>query len=268
MLNPTGENTMYQQAMRQPAARPQIGVDLLRRFDPLALSPLTRDRAAYHFLKRALDLTVATLALLVLCPVMALAAVLIILDSGWPVIFAQQRIGALRWTREGFAYWRRSTFTCYKFRSMAKGANPSRHQAFATAFIRNDHQTMAAVQGNDNGIHKLVDDPRVTRVGRFLRKSSLDELPQLWNVLKGDMSLVGPRPPISYEVDEYKPWHWQRLQTQPGLTGLWQVTARSSAEFDEMVELDIQYIKRQSFWLDLKILLKTPLVVLSGKGAH
>lgn len=118
-----------------------------------------------------------------------------------------------------------------------------------------------------NGVRKLVHDPRVTRLGAFLRKTSLDELPQLWNVLKGDISLVGPRPPIPYEVEMYEPWHRRRLSTIPGVTGLWQITARSSVDFDEMVELDLEYIERQSFWLDLKILLQTPLAILKTRGA-
>ena len=124
------------------------------------------------------------------------------------------------------------------------------------------------MEGDDNSTHKMIKDPRVTRLGRILRKASLDELPQLWNILIGEMSLVGPRPAILYELAEYRPWHFQRLQAKPGLSGLWQVTARSSVEFDEMVKLDIEYIKHQSLWLDLKIILKTPIVVLSGKGAH
>ncbi len=115
---------------------------------------------------------------------------------------------------------------------------------------------------------RSADDNRLTRLGRWLRETSLDELPQLWNVLKGDMSLVGPRPPLPYEVEMYEPWHCQRLAARPGITGLWQVTARSSADFDEMVQLDINYIQHQSLWLDLKILLKTPIAVLSGKGAE
>lgn len=293
---------MYQQVMRrrtiqQQAMRQQISLDLVRRFDPLAVSPLTGDRAAYYFLKRALDVTVAALALVILSPLMALIGLLIVLGSGWPAVFAQERVGPRRWTRGGFAYWRRTSFTCYKFRTMVQNADPHVHRAFVQAFIRNDREGMAAVQrlcgeassgpdsafaqafvrGDGGGtaaaqreesqLCKLVHDPRVTRLGRFLRRSSLDELPQLWNVLRGDMSLVGPRPPIPYEVDEYEPWHRQRLKTKPGLTGLWQVTARSSADFDEMVRLDIQYIEHQSLWLDLKILLKTPRAVLSGKGA-
>jgi lipopolysaccharide/colanic/teichoic acid biosynthesis glycosyltransferase len=125
---------------------------------------------------------------------------------------------------------------------------------------------MAALQGGDTEVRKLVNDPRVTRVGRFLRKISLDELPQLWNVLKGDMSLVGPRPPIPYEVQEYTPRQRRRLETIQGLTGWWQVTARSAAAFDKMVDLDIWYIEHQSFWLDLRILLSTPLVLVLGRG--
>jgi lipopolysaccharide/colanic/teichoic acid biosynthesis glycosyltransferase len=117
-------------------------------------------------------------------------------------------------------------------------------------------------------VRKLVKDARVTTLGRFLRKSSLDELPQFWNVLKGDMSLVGPRPPIPYEVEMYRDWHHERLAAQPGVTGLWQVTARSSADFDEMVRLDIHYVEHLSFWLDLKILIMTPLAVLNGNGAE
>jgi lipopolysaccharide/colanic/teichoic acid biosynthesis glycosyltransferase len=263
---------MHQHILGQAVAggtveREQIDLGLLQRFDPLALSPLVRDRAFYYAFKRALDISVAALALIVLAPVMALIAVLIVLDSGWPVVFAQGRVGARRWTREGYSYWRQTTFTCYKFRSMVRDADPSVHLAYVKAFIGNDCQRMAALQNGTTQTYKLVGDPRVTRVGRWLRKSSLDELPQLWNVLRGDLSLVGPRPPIPYEVDEYKPWHRRRLQTKPGLTGLWQVTARSSADFDAMVGLDIQYIENQSFWLDLKILVKTPLAVLSGKGA-
>ncbi len=245
----------------------QIGLDLLWKFDPLALSVLGRDRTLYYFFKRMLDVSVAAVALVILSPLMAVIALAIILDSGWPVIFAQKRVGAQRWTRAGYSYWRRTPFTFYKFRSMVRDADPSMHIAFVKAFMSNDRERMAALQGEDTQAYKLVRDPRVTRLGKFLRKFSLDELPQLWNVLKGDMSLVGPRPPIAYEVDEYKSWHQRRLGAKPGLTGLWQVAARSSVDFDEMVRLDIQYIENQSFWLDLRILMETPFAVLSGKGA-
>jgi lipopolysaccharide/colanic/teichoic acid biosynthesis glycosyltransferase len=258
---------VYQQAIPYQAGRSRVDVDLLRRFDPLALSPLLKDRVFYHFFKRVLDVIVCVLALVVLAPVMAVVAVFVVLDSGWPIIFTQERTGARRWTRDSYSYWQRTAFTCYKFRSMVQAADPSLHQAFVKAFIHNDREKMTALQGRDTQTRKLVDDPRVTRVGRFLRKTSLDELPQLWNVLKGEMSLVGPRPSISYEVDEYERWHLYRLQCKPGITGLWQVTARSSTDFDDMVRLDIEYIQHQSFWLDLKILFKTPGAVISCKGA-
>ena len=118
-------------------------------------------------------------------------------------------------------------------------------------------------------IFKLIDDPRVTRLGRLLRKTSLDELPQLWNVLKGEMSLVGPRPPLAYEVEQYKLWHRRRvLEVRPGITGLWQVTGRSRTTFDEMVRLDLRYARSRSLWTDFKILLATPRAVIAGRGAH
>ena len=126
---------------------------------------------------------------------------------------------------------------------------------------------MDSIQGNGSSARKLVGDKRVTRIGKFLRRSSLDEFPQLWNVIKGDMSLVGPRPAISYETEIYENWHRKRLMVKPGVTGLWQVTSRSSAEFDEMVRMDIWYIEHRSFLLDLKILMKTPLAIFSAKGA-
>jgi lipopolysaccharide/colanic/teichoic acid biosynthesis glycosyltransferase len=245
----------------------QIGVELVQRFDPLALTSLVRDRSPYFLSKRLLDITLATIGLVVLFPLIILIALLIVIDSGWPIIFAQKRVGANRWTRGGFSYWQQTTFTFCKFRSMVQDADPSMHRAFVKAFIHNDQKRMAQVQDEETQTRKLVNDPRVTRVGRFLRRTSLDELPQLWNVVKGDMSLVGPRPPIPYEVDEYSQWQCRRLETKPGLTGLWQVTARSSADFDEMVKLDIDYIENQSFGLDIRILFETPFAVLGGKGA-
>ena len=221
----------------------------------------------YFACKRLLDTLIAGSALILLSPLMLVIAILVKLDSPGPAIFKQKRVGARRRTDVQREYWDVSTFTLCKFRTMSKDARSDPHRAFVQAFIRNDHEGMATLQGEDIQTRKLVHDPRVTRLGRFLRRSSLDELPQLWNVLKGDMSVVGPRPPVLYEVDKYEPWHRQRMEAKPGLTGLWQVTARSSADFDTAVRLDIQYIERQSFWLDLMILLKTPLVVLRGKGA-
>jgi lipopolysaccharide/colanic/teichoic acid biosynthesis glycosyltransferase len=197
---------------------------------------------------------------------MLVIALLVRWDSPGPALFRQERVGARRRTGAQQGGWEVTRFTFYKFRTMHNGASSELHRAFVCAFIQDDRATMADLQGGDTQVRKLVNDPRVTRVGRFLRKASLDELPQLWNVLKGDMSLVGPRPPIPYEVDEYEAWHRRRLETKPGLTGWWQVTARSAAEFEEMVRLDVWYIEHQSFWLDLQILLKTPFVLLSGKG--
>ena len=246
----------------------QISLELLSKFDPLALGPLTKDRSGYYLSKRILDLTIAIPAIVILLPLLALIALLIRLDSDGPAFFIQERVGAERWSRKGFSYWKRVTFSMYKFRTMFVNADPSLHQAYITAFIQNDLDSMAALQGEGIKTRKIVSDPRWTRLGKILRKSSLDELPQLLNVLKGDMSLVGPRPAIPYEVEQYDPCHQCRLLTEPGITGLWQVTARSSADFDDMVHLDNYYIKHQSFLLDLKILLKTPLVVLSSKGAH
>lgn len=290
---------MVQQTVSQRTMQQQVSMELLRSFDPYAVSPLAMDRPIYYFFKRALDIIVAALCLVILSPVLAVLAVLVALDSGRPVIFAQERIGAQRWTRGGYAYWRRNSFTCYKFRTMVKDADSGIHRSFVVAFIRDDVEAMEAVQrscdqenidpasafvrafdceeaeveapvssqSEGSKLNKLVNDPRVTRIGALLRKTSLDELPQLWNVLRGDMTLVGPRPAISYEIDAYKPWHFRRLGTKQGLTGLWQVTERSTVGFDEMVKLDIAYVEAQSFWLDIVILLKTPWAVLSGKGA-
>jgi lipopolysaccharide/colanic/teichoic acid biosynthesis glycosyltransferase len=139
------------------------------------------------------------------------------------------------------------------------------HQQFVSSFINCRDR---AAQAGKTELFKIVDDPRVTPIGRFLRRSSLDELPQLWNVLRGDMSLVGPRPPLPYEVTQYHSWHRRRiLEAKPGVTGLWQVTGRSRTTFDEMVRLDLRYARDRSIWIDLKILLATPRAVLSGKGA-
>jgi lipopolysaccharide/colanic/teichoic acid biosynthesis glycosyltransferase len=148
---------------------------------------------------------------------------------------------------------------------MQVGADPSVHQQYVSQFIRQGFQ--ATDLGGD-GLYKLTDDARVTRVGRFLRKTSLDELPQFWNVLRGEMSLVGPRPPLAYEVEHYQTWHLRRLlEAKPGITGLWQVTGRSTTTFDDMVRLDLRYARCRSVWADVQILLATPGAVIAGKGA-
>jgi lipopolysaccharide/colanic/teichoic acid biosynthesis glycosyltransferase len=156
-------------------------------------------------------------------------------------------------------------FRMLKFRTMHTGADSRIHHEYVTQFINSSAQRNAS---GAPGLFKLAHDPRVTPIGRFLRKTSLDELPQLVNVLRGEMSLVGPRPPLKYELDQYKPWHCHRvLDAKPGITGLWQVTGRSRTTFDEMVRLDLRYARTHSIWTDIKILMATPRAVLSGKGA-
>ena len=245
----------------------EISFDGIRDLDPYAIGAVNVGLDGYYASKRFLDFCLAIVVSIILFPFMILIAILIKLDTSGPAFFVQERVGARRIHRNGITYWQQCIIRCYKFRTMICNADPSIHQAYVKALIQNDCERMAVIQGQPTQINKLVNDPRVTRFGRFLRKTSLDELPQLINILKGEMSLVGPRPAIPYEVEMYKPWQRRRLETIPGVTGLWQVTARSTATFDEIIKLDIQYIERQSLWLDLKILLKTPLVVISCKGA-
>jgi exopolysaccharide biosynthesis polyprenyl glycosylphosphotransferase len=204
--------------------------------------------------KRALDLLLVGLASLVALPVCLVIAAIIKLTSPGPVLFVQERLG-----RNG------RPFRFYKFRSMRHDADDAIHRQFAAMFINGDEDGCKAQNGGKTG-YKLEADPRVTPIGRWLRRTSLDELPQLLNILKGEMSLVGPRPPISYEIENYQPWHLERLKVTPGLTGLWQVMGRSRVSFDEMVHLDLHYINHWSLQLDLKILLRTVPVVLRGTG--
>jgi exopolysaccharide biosynthesis polyprenyl glycosylphosphotransferase len=211
-------------------------------------------RTARDAAKRALDITGSLAFLFAFSPVFAAVAALVKLTSNGPVFFRQQRVG-----------YAGRPFTMLKFRTMQMNADPRIHQQYVESFIHSNRQS----ESNDSVVFKIVNDPRVTPIGRFLRKSSLDEFPQFWNVLKGEMSLVGPRPPLTYEVARYKPWHHRRvLDAKPGITGLWQVTGRSRTTFDEMVRLDLRYAKCSSVWMDLKILLATPRAVLSGRGAH
>ncbi len=244
-----------------------VAIDLLRTTEPQAFRPTSGSRRIYYLSKRILDFSLALVALIISFPLMTLVAILIKLDSPGPVFFKQDRVGVKRRAFNHVAYWQQITFRCYKFRTMVCDANPSLHKSYIKALINNDCESMSALQGGDTQVRKLIHDPRITHLGKILRKWSIDEIPQFINVLKGEMSLVGPRPAIPYEVELYKLWHYRRLETKPGITGLWQVTARSSAEFDEMVKLDIEYIERQSFWMDIKILMKTPVAVLFCKGA-
>ena len=218
--------------------------------------------ALYFVSKRGIDLGGAALLLLLLAPLLLLIAVLIKLDSPGPAIFVQERVGARRRTGRGAARWEIYPFRLYKFRSMVQNADPAPHAAFIAAFAAG-----TVAPGRGAARFKLTADPRVTRVGHLLRRTSLDELPQLLNVLKGEMSLVGPRPVPPYEVACYQPWQFERLAAQPGITGLWQVRGRSQLAFDAMIRLDIDYVRHRSLWLDLKLLALTIPAVLSTRGA-
>jgi len=218
-----------------------------------------RDSTRKHFCiaKRVMDITGSTAALLLLAPLFLLIAVAIKLTSKGPVFFRQQRIG-----QHG------STFVCLKFRSMYADNDSQVHETYVRDLIAGRAEPNGH-NGNGPGVYKLTEDSRVTPLGSFLRRASLDEVPQFWNVLRGDMSLVGPRPPIPYEVEAYDIWHRRRLlEAKPGITGLWQVNGRSRVAFDEMVRLDLRYAQSWSLWLDLKILVRTPWAVLIGEGAH
>jgi lipopolysaccharide/colanic/teichoic acid biosynthesis glycosyltransferase len=214
-------------------------------------------RKPFLMTKRMIDVIGSVVGLVLFAPVFLIVAVAIRLSSKGPVFFRQLRVG-----RYG------TPFVFLKFRSMYLDNDPHLHEQYVMRLIAGRVEPQG-VSGNGKGVYKLTSDPRVTRVGAFLRKTSLDELPQLWNVLKGEMSLVGPRPPIPYEVEAYQIWHRRRvLEAKPGITGLWQVSGRSRVKFDDMVRLDIRYTTARSIWLDIKILLRTPRSVILGDGAY
>lgn len=225
----------------------------------------------YFWAKRAMDVTIVALSLVFLLPLLAFMALLIKWDSPGPAIFRQERVTARRRERDGEVYWEETPFTIYKFRTMRVDAKSTLHRQFIEAYIAGDDKRMQELQSaqqQEETKYKLVQDPRVTRVGSFLRKTSLDELPQLWNVLVGEMSLVGPRPPIPYEVELYQYHHHDRLRTIPGLTGWWQVRGRSATSFEEMVRMDVEYIQQQSLGLDIRIIVMTVMAVVNGRGAR
>jgi len=228
---------LFQMALSKVAMDNLNGIPLLGMREPVL-----RDWQVVF--KRILDVVVSAAGLAVLAPVMLVFGVAIRLDSPGPVIFRQKRVG-----RDG------TEFTCLKFRSMVCDAEAK------VQMLRDENEATGP-------LFKMRNDPRRTRVGRFLRRMSLDELPQLWNVLKGEMSLIGPRPALPSEVRKYAPWHRRRLEVRPGITGLWQVSGRSDLTFDEMVMLDVYYIENWSPFLDLRILLKTIPTVIFGSGAY
>ncbi|MEA3335009.1 MAG: sugar transferase [Chloroflexota bacterium] len=217
---------------------------------PQALQKLQTRTLAYERLKRALDFLAAAFFLVVFSPLLLLIAVAIKIDGPGPVLFIQRRTG--RYGRP---------FNFFKFRSMSYSKN---HAQIHREFVRQYANGVDKDQ-TTNGLHKpFQNGPTITRVGKFLRQSSLDELPQLWNILRGDMSFVGPRAWADYELENYKDWHYRRLEVTPGLTGLAQISGRSALSFDNIIRLDIDYIENRSLWMDFKILLKTIPVVLTG----
>lgn len=221
------------------------------------LSRHSNDRRLMSGIKRVIDVVGSILALICLSPVFLIIAVAIKLTSKGPVFFRQQRVGQYG-----------KLFTFLKFRSMQVNNNPSVHEEYVKKLIAGRAQRNPS-NGNGEGVYKLTDDSRITKVGVFLRRTSLDEMPQFLNVLKGEMSLVGPRPAIPYEVEAYKTWHRRRvLEVKPGITGLWQVSGRNRVTFDEMVRLDLRYAKAWSPGMDIKILLLTPRAVFLGEGAQ
>jgi exopolysaccharide biosynthesis polyprenyl glycosylphosphotransferase len=209
----------------------------------IGVHDVTISRSAL-MMKRVFDILGAAVGLLLAAPFMALVALAIRLDSPGPILFTQDRVGLGG-----------RTFRIFKFRSMHIGADA-------------DREALEDLNEADGPLFKIRDDPRLTRVGRFLRRTSMDELPQLFNVLRGDMSLIGPRPPLPCEVEQYQEWHRRRLEAPPGITGLSQVSGRSHLTFDETVLLDVYYIENWSPWLDLKIMIRTIPKVIGGEGAY
>jgi lipopolysaccharide/colanic/teichoic acid biosynthesis glycosyltransferase len=210
-------------------------------------------RRGYRIAKRLCDLVIAFVALPFILVLMLICAVAIALDSPGPILFVQQRVG-----KGG------RRFKIYKFRTMHHNLDASEHRAFMKAFVNGKMVGLPS----EKEVYKPFNDHQLTRVGRLLRKTSVDELPQLINVIRGEMSLVGPRPNVAWEVEEYRGWHKERLEVLPGITGLAQISGRSGCTFDQIVRRDIEYIERQSLKLDLQILWWTVIVVLGGKGAH
>jgi lipopolysaccharide/colanic/teichoic acid biosynthesis glycosyltransferase len=198
--------------------------------------------------KRLFDITASLAALIVLSPLLLLIALLVKLDSRGPVLFTQERLGRDM-----------KTFTMYKFRSMTTGASDKFHREAVKRTAESNRREV--------GTFKSLDDPRVTRVGRFIRAWNLDELPNLLNILRGDMSVVGPRPALDYELPYYKDWYFARFAVRPGLTGLWQVKRADAEDFDEMIRMDVQYVADMSFWLDLKLIALTIPSIIRERGA-
>jgi len=214
---------------------------------------------AYAAAKRAFDIVVALAVLVLFGPLWLVTALAVKVTSPGPVFHRAEVTG-----RGGRA------FTYFKFRSMYADADDSVQRRFRRDFVSNNEpfRVERGPDGRERAVYKVVDDPRITPVGRIIRKLSIDEAPQFMNVLRGEMSLVGPRPPLLWEVQYYQPWHWERLAVKPGITGAAQVRSRQGLPFDEMARIDIDYVRRRSLWLDLSIMLRTPFALLREPGRN
>ena len=204
----------------------------------------TKGFSFYEVIKRTIDIVCSFVGILVLSPLFIVIAIIIKLTSKGPVFFSQKRVG--KHGRE---------FDMYKFRSMVVNAEELKEK-------------LAAQNEMSGPMFKMKDDPRVTKVGKFIRKTSIDELPQLWNILKGDMSLVGPRPSLPKEVAQFDEWMYKRLEVKPGLTCYWQVSGRNNIDFEDWMKLDIKYVEERNFWIDIKLIFKTVFVLFGDKNAH
>ena len=241
MISVATERMIVAPAVDAPSAPQTVGI--LTQL----LAEVRRRDLAYAATKRAMDAVVAAVLLIALLPVFAAVAIAILLETRGPVFYRGDRIG-----RFG------NRFTMVKFRSMRADCDPTAHAAFVQSLMRDETKCE---------VYKVPQDPRITRVGAFLRRTSLDELPQLWNVLLGDMSLVGPRPDVPYAVESYADWMHRRLDAKPGMTGLWQVSGRSRLSLLQMYSLDVSYVGSASLATDLRILVRTPAALLVRNGA-
>ena len=213
------------------------------------LSINVRSRPAYTGIKRTADMSMGVILLLALLPLFLIVGLAIVIDSGWPIFYRGERVGLGG-----------RTFTVFKFRSMRADADSSVHREYLS-------QLLSGKIGESRGLYKVPRDPRITRVGAFIRKTSLDEFPQLVNVVKGEMSLVGPRPEVPYALADYEPWMYRRFEVTPGMTGLWQVSGRGKLGVRDMLRLDVEYADRCGVALDIRILMRTVPAVLRGTGA-
>jgi exopolysaccharide biosynthesis polyprenyl glycosylphosphotransferase len=249
VITGTHPNHLFQKLLTEEQSNPD--------FFPVDLDEPPKSQSLQISLKRVMDIVGSIVGLMLFSPLMLFTAIAVKITSPGPIIFKQSRFG-----KKGIH------FPLYKFRSMYSNGDDQIHREYVTNLIKGELKKIN--QGDEETpLYKMKSDPRVTPVGKIIREISIDELPQLFNVLRGEMSLVGPRPPIPYEVEKYESWHVRRiLEVKPGITGIWQVDGRSTTSFDEMVRLDLRYVQNWSLWLDVKILLKTVKAVIRPKGAH